>query len=373
MTHTGERAGSLADSPLLTLGSSTMHTRRLTVLGAVAFAAAAVGIACTKSTAPALDPNGVAYSFVTLGCNRVAAGDTIGNVSTANVAQLNQTFADIATLNPKPNLLFFTGDMVLGYTNDSTNLDKELKAWVGLWEASPAKTAGIELIAVPGNHETENVAKVATAPAERVWLRDLAPYIARGGNGPAAGVDGYTTDQSKLTYSFDYKDAHFVTLSTDGVGKDWHVPTTWVAADLAAAKTKGQKHIFVFGHKPAYAYPGVPTDGLVFDSTSRNTFWSALVANQAEAMFSAHNHVFWRGQPTGKTYQIIAGNGGTALDATVDATIPGTGKYFGFTLVQVLNSGRVVMKSYGREVPTAGYTAATTPATLRDSTEITWK
>src|SRR6185369_15328224 len=157
---------------------------------------------------------------------------------------------------------------------DNAVLDKQLKGWVALWEASPAKAAGIELVAIPGNHETENVAKVATAPAEQTWIADLANYIKRGGNGPAAGVDGYTTDQSKLTYSFDYKDAHFVTISTDGVGKDWHVPTTWVASDLAAAKARGQKHIFVFGHKPAYPYPTVPTDGLVFDQTSRDLFWS---------------------------------------------------------------------------------------------------
>jgi hypothetical protein len=351
-----------------------MLSARLATLSFIATTATVVGVACSKdSTAPKIDPNGVSYSFVTFGCNRVAAGDTIGNVSTANVAQLNQTFTDIAALSPRPNMVFVTGDLVLGYTNDSTNLDKELKAWNQLWEASPAKAAGIELIAIPGNHEIDNLAKVAVPSGERVWLRDMAPYITRGGNGPGVGVDGYTTDQSKLSYSFDYKDAHFVTVSTDAPGKDWHVPTTWVASDLAAAKTRGLKHIFVFGHKPAYAYAGVPTDGLVFDSTSRNIFWSSLVTNQVEAMFSAHNHVFWRGQPTGKTYQVIAGNGGTALDATVDPSIPGTGTYFGYTLVQVLNSGRVIMKSYGRNVPTTNYTAATSAATLRDSLEITWK
>jgi hypothetical protein len=351
-----------------------MSKSRLAVLAAVSLATVATAVACSGDSASpaAVDPNGVAYSFVTLGCNRVAAADTLGNVSTANVNQLNQTFSDIAQLSPKPNFVVFTGDEVLGYTNDSTNLSKELKAWGQIWESSPAKAAGIEMIAVPGNHETENTAKVAQAFLERTWVRDMAPYVARGGNGPAAGVDGYTTDQSKLTYSFDFKDAHFVTISTDGVGKDWHVPTTWVTNDIAAAKAKGAKHIFVFGHKPAYAFPGAPTDGLVFDQTSRDLFWNTLVNNNVEAMFSAHNHVFWRGQPTGKTWQIVAGNGGTAIDAGVDTSIPGTGAYFGYTLVQVLNSGRVIVKSYGRPVPVP-YTAATVPATQRDSFEITWK
>jgi hypothetical protein len=134
------------------------------------------------------------------------------------------------------------------------------------------------------------------------------------------------------------------------------------------------KHIFVIGHKPAYPYPTVPTDGLVEDQPARDAFWTSLANNQVEAMFSAHNHVYYRNQPTGHTWMVIAGNGGTPIDASVDPTIPSTGTYFGFTLVTVTNSGRVFSKSYGREVPTAGYaTAPTTPTTLRDSVEITWK
>ena len=186
----------------------------------------------------------------------------------------------------------------------------------------------MELVTIPGNHETDNLSKIAYSPGERTWVRDMAAYITRGGNGPgAAGADSLATDQSKLSYSFDFKDAHFVTLNTDPVGKDWHVPDHWVATDLAAARSRGVKHIFVIGH-----------------------------------------------QPTGKTWIVIAGNGGTPIDATADPTIVPTGTYFGFTLVTVTNSGRVFSKSYGRDVPAAGYaTAPTTPTTLRDSVEITWK
>ena len=108
---------------------------------------------------------------------------------------------------------------MFGYTNDSTQLDRELKGWIALYQASPLATSGVELITVPGNHETDNLAKVAVPFGERSWLRDMAQYITRGGNGPAAGgADALQTDQSKLSYSFDFKDAHFVTLNTDPVG-----------------------------------------------------------------------------------------------------------------------------------------------------------
>jgi hypothetical protein len=343
---------------------------------AVAVVAGAVALSCAKDpTQVTVDPAGIAYSFVVIGCNRLAAPETLGVVSTANVAQLNRTFADIAAMSPKPNFFFMDGDLVFGYTNDTTALDRELKGWLALYQASPLATSGIELVPIPGNHETQNLAKVATASAERTWLRAMGTYITRGGNGPAAGgPDGYTTDQSRLSYSFDYKDAHFVTINTDGFGKDWHAPGQWVASDLAAAKARGQKHAFVIGHKPAYPYPTVPTDGLVQDAPARDLFWNALATNQVEASFSAHNHEYYRSQPTGKTWMVIAGNGGTGLDAGLDMSIKGTGNWYGYSVVTVLNDGRVFLKSYGRDVPTAGYAAPVTGVTtLRDSVEITWK
>src|ERR1700733_7363618 len=152
-----------------------------------------VALSCSKdaTTGANADPNGVSYSFVVVGCNRVAAPESIGVVSTANVQELNKDFADIAAMSPKPNFLFFAGDLVFGYTNDSTALDRELKGWVALYQASPLATSGVELVTLPGNHETDNLAKVAYPPGERVWLRDMTAYIGRGGNGPAAGgADG---------------------------------------------------------------------------------------------------------------------------------------------------------------------------------------
>jgi hypothetical protein len=350
--------------------------RALSVLGALAGAVAA--LSCSNSSAPnGPDPNAVAFSFAVFGCNRVAAADTLGNPSTANVPQLNQSFADIAALSPRPKFLFFVGDEVLGYAADTNLLAKQLTAWRALYEASPLATAGVELVAIPGNHEVEGANHLANAALERTWLRVMAPYVSRGGNGPAAGgPDNLQTDQSHLSYSFDFQDAHFLALDSDPTGKDFHVPASWVQSDVAAAKSRGVKHIFAFAHKPAYPYPTVATDGLSQDTASRNAFWAALQSGQAEAMFSAHNHVFYRSQPTnGKTWMVIAGGGGSSLEPTIDPSIPTTGAYFGFTLVSVTNSGRVIARTYGRPVPAGGYTSSTgvTPATLRDSTEITWK
>jgi hypothetical protein len=89
-------------------------------------------------------------------------------------------------------------------------------------------------------------------------------------------------------------------------------------------------------------------------------------------MFAAHNHVYWRAQPVqGSTWQVIAGNGGSKLETAIDPSVATTGAYYGFVLTTIRNDGRVVVRSYGRDVPAAGYTAAAgAAATVRDSFEI---
>lgn len=349
------------------------------VLGAaIALLLASCTSDSTTTTPPtSTDSNAVAYSFVVLGCNRVDKADTnfTSNPSTANLSQFNRSMTEIASLNPKPDYLFFAGDMVLGYTKDSTQLASELGAWRALYEASAAKAAGIQLVAVLGNHESQNDKKIATAAAERQWLSIMSPYIL-GTNGPGiGGADSLQTDQSKLTYSFNFKDAHFVVVNTDPVGRDWRPASHWIASDIAAAKASGSKHIFAIGHKPAYAWDfqlgaGSENDGLGQYPENRDVLWSALDNNHAEAFLCAHNHVHTILRPTNKTWEIIAGNGGSKLETSVTTAE----QNYGYTVVQVLKSGKVIEKSYGRNF--SGYLdpspASSYPTTVRDSQIISW-
>jgi len=344
--------------------------------------AAGVWMSCKDNTTSTTTPttDGVDYSFVIVGCNRLDKADTAGSASTANIEQLNRTFAEVAALSPKPDYFFFAGDMVLGYTPDSTKLLSELTAWKALYAASPVASSGIPLVVIVGNHEAQNDKKIAGAAAERQWLSVMAPYII-GSNGPKPGdatfaLDSLQTDQSRLTYSFDHKGTHFVLVNTDPAGRDWRVPANWIGQDVTAARAAGAKHIFVIGHKPAYPYNYATggNDGLnQLGTANRDQFWSALESNHVEAMLCAHNHVSRRLHPTNKTYMVIAGNGGSLLETDVAANE----HFYGYTLVQVYTSGKVVEKSFGRDIPAAGYNApcpaATYPTTLRDSADITWK
>lgn len=332
------------------------------------------------------DDSGIgAFSFVVVGCNRVDTPDTnkAVNPSTANLEQLRRTFAEVAAMRPRPKFLFLAGDLVFGYTNSQPELRAELLAWRAEYEASPLANTDVRMVPIPGNHEVQNKSRVATLAAERTWLEVMGQYIASfAGNGPhAGGADGLATDQSSLSYSFDYKGSHFVLLDSDPTGRGWSVPTKWIASDVYQARQRGARHIFAIAHKPAYGYPPSqynPPNALGDDLGRvlpglRDEFWHSLVDNHAEAMFAAHDHLYSRTHGAfGQTWQVIAGNGGSRLESVHDqASI----NFYGYTVVRVEGEKRVVLTSYGRDVPAAGYLAPSGayPTTVRDQADIGWR
>jgi hypothetical protein len=316
------------------------------------------------------------YSFVTVGCNRVDYLDTTFTsgdpdyscgASTANVYQLKRLFTEIAHLNPLPKYLFMTGDMVMGYINDTVALARQLTAWRQLYESHPLSSMGIQLVVIPGNHETQDKAagKKSFTAAERTFVRIMAPYI-KGSNGPGiGGFDGLTTDQSKLTYSFDNGSDHFIIINTDPVGKDGIASYKWIANDIQNARANHARHIFAFGHKPAYSSPITPQGGLDAPATlaARDSLWKYLEKFNCEAMFSAHEHLWDSIHPhTGKTWQVINGNGGTR----VEVPWVGPGKqYYGYTLVNLYTDRKVNVIGLGRNT-NMSTTVGQTPYTINE-------
>lgn len=320
------------------------------------------------------------YSFAVVGCNRVDYLDTAATsntpnstgASTANVYQLRRMFSEVANLNPKPKYLFLAGDVVMGYINDTVALANQLRAWKQLYYNSPIATSGIKVVVVPGNHETQDKAagKKTFAAAERTFVREMDSFIVNN-NGPlAGGPDNLVSDQSKLTYSFNYGCDHFIMLDTDPLGKDGRVPYKWVASDIQAARANGARHIFAVGHKPAWSSPYKPLDGLEAFIPERDSFWKYMENNEAQAMFAAHEHVWDKIQPhAGKTWQIVAGNGGSLVETT---WMGADQSYFGFTLVSIYKNNQVNVKSYGRTADMSKYSLPqdSFPTTIRQDINI---
>jgi hypothetical protein len=290
----------------------------------------------------------------------------------------------------QPSLLFFNGDMIMGYKDASVAanheaMNQQYAYWRGM--VSHLFEAGTYVVPVPGNHEVQEKGKTAAGVAfkearvanEILWrdnmgdlILDATRFPAVTGKTPAhfdvannpftaatAAADNITTDQAKLSYSFDVGDSHFVVVNTDPYLNDAHIATGWLSADLSTAQTNGAKHFFIFGHKPAYSYlytladgTKAPTNGLdsLADHTNRDAFW-ALVETYKATYFCGHEHIYNAQQPggAGKAWEVIVGSGGSPFEATALATAPGlpTDRTYAYAIVDVLQSGKVHVTTYG--------------------------
>lgn len=297
--------------------------------------------------------------------------------------------------NQRSDFLFFNGDMIMGYgyagiptdtssvdgivSSDLVRMNREYAFWRGM--VADMLETGTYVVPVPGNHEVQckhcpdGTKKKAQIVNENAWRANMGDLIldndrltdmfghAPGfeniaNNGP---IDGLVTDQSQLSYSFDFNGSHFVVINTDPAGNDAHAPVQWLSADLAAAKARGMQHMFVFGHKPAFTYyfgagPAAPNPdhpaGLDNDPASRDAFWDVIEQYNA-TYFCGHEHIYHMSQPTkndgGKAWQVLVGSGGSPFEAAPsDATInPQTDRDYAWATVRVHASGAVDIKVYG--------------------------
>lgn len=315
------------------------------------------------------------FSFAFVGCNRINRHDQIPSVpSTANLPVLERIFKDLDTISPQPTILFFLGDMIEG-ENNLDSLDNQLGAWVNRYENS-LKINGIELVAVPGNHEMLHYGdpEYPLEGAIDKWMEYMTPYI------PADRKTISNSNRDSLinraTFSFVRHNTAFVVMNTDTYnegagganGTEGMIPLNWIEQQVSAYRQDPKvEHIFIMGHKPAYfdgrfhkGHSGFP------DS---ETLWPHLETNKVTAMLSAHQHCYYRGQPSGeKTYQIVAGNGGSSRYGGTEPP-----KYFGYSVIHVYKKQAPKLESIGFQ-PDAIYnnTPPDLPSIPRDITSLVW-
>ena len=358
----------------------------------ILFTCAAVIVWLAPITADARD---LLANFVYLGCNRAGYGaESPTNPSTANVAQLQQTFKDIEALPVKPDYFFFVGDLVLGMSDDQgTTLNNELTAWKSLYDTSNFAASGIALLPLPGNHEAD--ASQEVSPGNYIeypdsdnlsawvdWLK--TNNLAKADNGPSGEKelkrDLLAEDNNQTqTYSFDDLNTgvHYLLLNTDSLstvanpllpGKtvaSW-APLHWVEKDFAeASKNKKIKRIVVLAHKPLVLTDAGPHD--IVYNTAPYTLGDSLLelfgnTPKFAGYFCAHSHEWLYSDKIGpkkNVTQVIAGNAGSELNGGWN---PEGGKYFGFTVVNLYDEGTVGVVSYARPAPSPYDAPAPQPA-----------
>lgn len=326
------------------------------------------------------------YSFAFMGCNRVDRSDKRNpkatNSSSANVYALKRIYSELCNAKRKPDAFFFLGDLVLAEQEKLHDLKSQLKGWVALYDStsySNISTSGIELVAIPGNHEMLYYADYGVPHhdewplkgAEDVWMEHMGKF-APADRDKITGVDSVDSMVNRSTFSFVRKNIGFVVMNTDTYnpptaknkhGVEGMIPTKWIIQKVEEyRKEPNIEHIFVLGHKPYYVYgkPETGHDGL----PEGPVLWPALRQNNVVAMLSAHVHDYQRMQPLGdSTYQVIAGNGGS----------PGQATFFGYSTINVYASGKIELKSKGYTKGSPYYAAPSsdTSFSVRDSTLLT--
>ena len=390
----------------------THFIARNAALLAFAASAAAAPAAHAQDTTPVVltfstvgdsrqDPN--TYDQASVGAT-LSGQDAIWLQNTKAITRILRTIQ-----SQKSTMLFFNGDMIngygwanYGYTSDATQahiagpvapattgdivgsdlmkMYRQYAFWRGM--VAPLPETGTYVFPVPGNHETECKACAknsdgqtqSKAENEQAYAANMGDLIldtarfttvlgaapADVNYGPAAGVgpDALQTDQTKMSYSFDYLGYHFAVINTDPVGQETSAPVAWLAQDFAAAQARGAKRFFVFGHKPAFTYiyaPGTVGKGLDATATTtakRDAFWN-LIEQYKATYFSGHMHTYNISQPKGGAYQVIVGAGGSPFDPTAaQATAgvlahPATDRDYAWATVRVHASGGVDILGYG--------------------------
>ena len=274
----------------------------------------------------------------------------------------------------KPQALFFTGDMIMGYSTNFAATERQYAYWRGLMSALPQ--AGIYLVPVAGNHEMQvklpspdggKPLKTSASECENIWRENMGDLILDTNlwneltgttienwdinhTPPIGGADGIQSDQRQLTFSFDVGKMHFAAINTSAYRDDAHAPVHWLADDFSKAKARGARNFFVFGHEMAFTYhfnDKVKADGLDKHPQSDAAFWK-LIQDYDATYFCAHEHLYHAMQPGGSgSWQIICGAAGAPFDAGPGESKNPDDRDFGWVLVQVRQSGRVTMDAYG--------------------------
>jgi hypothetical protein len=298
--------------------------------------------------------------FAFVGCNRIGFTElTPDNPSSANRAQLLQTCADLAA--QPPAYLFLVGDIVTNYADGSETLRSQLEHWVQLYQSSAL--AGTETVMVPvvGNHEvlsarqdprTKKWTDFPNPDTLPVWETVLQAYL-RWSDGPttlAPNPDGLTHDQERFSFSVRHDGVLFLCVNTDTfidsttIGD---VPLRWLEEKLAQAQADDSiSDIFVLGHKPV-ARPDLPGD-IVRDGEDQAMDRLMAGSDKVRAYLTAHFHLWDQRSTEHGVLQIIAGNGGTAPSGQFNAGGKG---YFGYTVVELLEDGTLVVENWGRPIP----------------------
>jgi 3',5'-cyclic AMP phosphodiesterase CpdA len=169
-----------------------------------------------------------------------------------------------------PDMIFAVGDL-LGSCDNYSKCGKGYSNWKNVVGSLMPKT-----YAAQGNHDRTGGNK-----ADTIWQTAF--------NFPTNGPAGY----SELTYSFDYKNSHFIVLASDKptMHQINEEQRAWLEKDLAANK---KDDTFVFFHEPAFPVSSKVGESLDKHAAERDALWQIFDKYNVTGVFNGHEHIVSR-------------------------------------------------------------------------------
>lgn len=258
------------------------------------FSPAGIARAAAFSKAQASDATN-SFRFVVLADSRgTGPGDEI------NRDCLQYIVNQIINLNPKPNLVFFLGDMVKVAYNQY--LHRLLPDWIAIMQ--PISDAGIQLYVAIGNHELYDV----NSNYDSALQEEFQAFFS---NMPSNGPTAY----NKLAYYVEFRNSFFIVLDTFGFKSgdiNWdngidELQYYWFYAEALRSQAK---HKFLLTHGPAFS-----TEGWSVDQSMKNV-WQVMKETKFDIYFCGHEHIYSRWNPDDSSLvQVITGSAGAKPDS----------------------------------------------------------
>ena len=264
----------------------------------------------------AVTPQALAFRFVVL----ADSPDNQTNQAGFNQNALEYLRDRILNLNPKPDMVFFLGDLVTKAHNLAG--DRFLPQWQVVM--SPLAQANIKVFVAVGNRDLYG----AAGQTEKSLETEFQTYF----SGPPFDMPANGPPSYKyLAYSISHENALFVVLDTFGFYRDGDNPDgspKWVNWDngldaeqlgwfASQAGQATEKYKFVLSHGPAFS-----PEGWTVDPSVQQNLWDIMQDNHFDAYFCGHEHIYSRWkidealtpQPTPQITQIITGSAGALPD-----------------------------------------------------------
>jgi hypothetical protein len=246
----------------------------------------------------------------------VVGGDNRPTGKGAPIPRVTRTIFDEIGLI-RPDFVFWTGDALYGYGDTPAELAREYQQFESL-----AVIAGVPLFNAPGNHEIHRTDDSLCSSPQSIAAPDSeTQFVRHFGN---------------LYGSFDAGRAHFIALNTAAFCHEDKIDGAqleWLKRDLEANKNAAA--IFVFGHTEWFSSPQIDAPAADGHEALRNRdeLHALFRKYPVKAVFSGHEHLYWRESHDGIDY-FIAGGGGAPLYAS-----PDRGGFSHYIVVQLSDGG----------------------------------